>query len=100
PPPFVPVSTCPLGGRLITKGGPGHKPEGRGANERPSDFGRRALAVEARGFEPRSRGTSASASTCVACLFSAGRSLTASPTPFALRPPASRVPVGLTGREV
>ena len=41
--------------------------------------------VEARGIEPRSRGISEHASTCVACLLSPGRNLAAPPGPFALR---------------
>jgi integrase len=55
--------------------------------------------VEARGIEPRSRGTSASASTCVACLFSTARPCDPPPR-SPCRPPTSRVAPALTSCEV
>ena len=40
------------------------------------------IAMEAPGIEPGSRGTSASASTCVACQWLAGNNLATAPTAF------------------
>ena len=67
--------TKPLAGA-----GAGWETASRSANRSGPRRGSRAASVEARGFEPRSQGESASASTCVALLFSTGRTLRRRPS--------------------